>query len=147
MSDDLSPLPPPGMPRGDPVNAREIARGLKWLSAHYAETGMQSQANRAVRESKWWLAYATTLEGMDAGGAARGVAMSDDDDLSPLPPSGMPRVTAAQARETARAYKLLADHLTAHRDNSGEAARLQQQSKWWLVYAATLEGSKDEDRA
>jgi hypothetical protein len=91
------------------------------------------------------LAYATTLEGMASGGAAQGAPMSDDD-VSPLPPSGMPRVTPAEARDTARAYKSLADHLTAHGDNSGEATRLQRQSKWWLVYAATLEGSKDEDR-
>jgi hypothetical protein len=37
MSDDLTPLPPPGMPRGTPANAREIARGLKWLSDNFAE--------------------------------------------------------------------------------------------------------------
>jgi hypothetical protein len=123
MSDDLTPLPPQGMPRGNPDNAREIARGLKWLSDNFAETGMRSQANRALRESKWWVAYATTLESMAAaGGTARGISMSDDD-LSPLPPQGMPRVTPAEARDTARAYKWLADRLTAHGDNSGEATR------------------------
>jgi hypothetical protein len=52
MSDDLSPLPPPGMPRGNPTNARQIARGLKWLSDNFVETGMRTQANRALRESK-----------------------------------------------------------------------------------------------
>jgi hypothetical protein len=71
MSDDLTPLPPQGMPRATPAQARETSRALKWLSDNFAETGMQSQANRALRESKWWLAYAATLEGMAAGEATR----------------------------------------------------------------------------
>jgi hypothetical protein len=36
-------------PRGTRANAREIARGLKWLSDNFAETAMQTQANRALR--------------------------------------------------------------------------------------------------
>jgi hypothetical protein len=143
MSDDLTPLRPE-MPRTNPAQAREIARGLKFLSDQFAEAEMQSQANRALRESKWWL-VAVTLESTAASGAARKVAMSDDD-LGPLPQEGMPRATPAEARDTARAYEALADYLTEKGVSDGEAARLQRQSEWWLAYTVTLEGSKD-DRA
>jgi hypothetical protein len=44
-----------------PEKAQEIARGLKWLSESYASAGMTRDANRAERDSHWWLNYAQSL--------------------------------------------------------------------------------------
>ena len=45
-----------------PTKARDIARGLKSLADEYAEVGMHHEANCMTRGSRWWLAYAMTLE-------------------------------------------------------------------------------------
>jgi len=46
-------------------------------------------------------------------------------------------VTAEEARDTARYYKGMADHM---RDlgASAEANRLERQSNWWLAYSVSL---------
>ena len=41
--------------------AREIARGLKWLAQSYAEAGMVRDATKAERDSRWWLNRSISL--------------------------------------------------------------------------------------
>jgi hypothetical protein len=48
-----------------------------------------------------------------------------------------PLVSAVQARDVARAYKGLADHLLGLRATA-EARRLEQQSQWWMTYSLAL---------
>jgi hypothetical protein len=59
--------------------------------------------------------------------------MSDSPFLLPQPP----RVTAEEARETARAWKGMADHLRGIRDAAG-ARHAMTESQWWLAYAHVL---------
>ena len=62
IRDDPGPLPPSSIPLATPTKARAIARSLKSLADEYAEVGMHHEANRMMRGSGWWLAYAVTLE-------------------------------------------------------------------------------------
>jgi len=55
-------MPPSSIPLATPTKARSIARSLKSLADEYAEIGMHHEANRMMRGSGWWLAYAITLE-------------------------------------------------------------------------------------
>lgn len=59
--------------------------------------------------------------------------MSDDPFFLP----GPPQVTAAQARETARLWKGMADHLASLRDGAGMRRALQE-SQWWMTYSVAL---------
>jgi len=59
--------------------------------------------------------------------------MSDSPFMLPQPP----RVSAEEARDTARAWKGMADHLTAIRDTAG-ARHAMQESQRWLAYAIAL---------
>jgi hypothetical protein len=59
--------------------------------------------------------------------------MSDSPFMLPHPP----RVTAEQARDTARAYKALADHLEPLGDRAG-ARRAMTESQWWMAYSIAL---------
>jgi hypothetical protein len=52
-----------------------------------------------------------------------------------LPPP--PLVTPEKARDTARAYKALAQHM-AEFGALGEAGRLERDSQWWLTYSTAL---------
>jgi hypothetical protein len=49
------------VPKMAPEKAQEIARDLKWLAQDYAEAGMSREAQRAERDSQWWLAYSISL--------------------------------------------------------------------------------------
>jgi hypothetical protein len=48
-----------------------------------------------------------------------------------------PMMTAQQALDAGRHYKGLADYM-ASLGARGDAARLERQSRWWLIYSATL---------
>ena len=56
------------------------------------------------------------------------------DDPSQLPPSPIPRVTPAKARDIARGLKLLADEY-AEIGMRHEADAMTRGSEWWLAYA------------
>ena len=66
--------------------------------------------------------------------------MSDSPFLLPQPP----RVTTEEARDTARAWKGMADHLRAIRDVAGSRHALQE-SQWWLVFAQALSANPRTD--
>ncbi len=51
----------PRIPKMPPEAAQEIARGWKWLAESYAQAGMLRDANRAERDSQWWLTYSISL--------------------------------------------------------------------------------------
>jgi len=58
-----------------------------------------------------------------------------------LPP--IPLMTAEKARDTARAYQALAEHL--HEVGSRlEAGRLERQAQWWLTYSIALAQTKGD---
>jgi hypothetical protein len=59
--------------------------------------------------------------------------MSDSPFLLPQPP----RVTADEARDTARLWKGMADHLATLRDMAG-ARHAMQESQWWMAHAIAL---------
>ena len=59
--------------------------------------------------------------------------MSDEQFGLPTPPL----VSAKQARDVARGYKALADHLAELRV-VGEARQAERQSQWWMAYALAL---------
>lgn len=59
--------------------------------------------------------------------------MSDSPFMLPQPP----RVTADEARDTARLWKGMADHLTTLRDMAG-ARHAMQERQWWMAYAIAL---------
>lgn len=65
--------------------------------------------------------------------------MSDDPFMLPETP---PLMNAARARDTARAYKGLADHL-AGLGAKGEAASNMRRSEWWLAYSIALAQTKE----
>ena len=50
-----------------PEKAQEIGRGLKWLAQSYAGAGMTREANRADRDSQWWLTYSISLAQTPSG--------------------------------------------------------------------------------
>lgn len=56
-----------------------------------------------------------------------------------------PHVTGQQARDTARAWKGMADHLTSIGDAAG-GRRAMQESAWWMAYAIAL-GQTPPDEA
>jgi hypothetical protein len=60
--------------------------------------------------------------------------MSDNPFLLPETP---PLVTATQARDTARIFKGLAEHME-NIGARGEATRAERQSAWWMAYAIAL---------
>ena len=55
------------VPVMSPEAAQEIARGLKWLAESYTTAGMVRDANRAERDSQWWLTYSISLAQTPAG--------------------------------------------------------------------------------
>jgi hypothetical protein len=55
------PIFAPMVPMMTAAEARDLARGLKWLANSYASHGMTGEARRHERESEWWLGYASTL--------------------------------------------------------------------------------------
>jgi hypothetical protein len=65
--------------------------------------------------------------------------MSDEPFLYPPPP---PLMSAATARDTARAYQGLAEHLRKA-GAIGEAARNERSSQWWLAYSIALAQTKE----
>jgi hypothetical protein len=58
-----------------------------------------------------------------------------------IPP--VPLMEPAKARDVARAYKALAEHLTDLRVPA-DARRAEQQSQWWLTYAIALAQTKGD---
>jgi hypothetical protein len=65
--------------------------------------------------------------------------MSDEPYMLPTTP---PIMDAAKARDLARAYKGLADHLT-DLGVTGEAARNLRSSQWWMAYSIALAQTKE----
>ena len=65
--------------------------------------------------------------------------MSDEPSLLPTTP---PMMSASQARDVARGYKGLADHLS-QLGAAGEAARNMRSSQWWMAYSIALAQTKD----
>jgi hypothetical protein len=51
-------------------------------------------------------------------------------------------MSAATARDTARAYQGLAEHLRKA-GAIGEAARNERSSQWWMAYAIALAQTKE----
>lgn len=66
--------------------------------------------------------------------------MSDEPFLLPTTP---PLMDAAKARDVARGYKGLADHL-AELGAAAEAARNRRSSQWWMAYSIALAQTKEE---
>ena len=60
MSDE-PPFGLPMYPEMPPEKARYVARGYKALAENFAGQGIPSEANRAERQSQWWLAYSISL--------------------------------------------------------------------------------------
>ena len=54
MSD--SPFPP--KPLMSAVKARDVARDYKSWAEHLLDLGLIAEANRAERDSQWWMTYA-----------------------------------------------------------------------------------------
>jgi hypothetical protein len=81
---------------------------------------------------------ADMAEGIDPGRSRRN-PMSDEPFL--LPP--VPLMTPAKARDAARLYKAMADHLTelGLRQQANVATR---DSQWWMTYSIALAQTKDE---
>jgi hypothetical protein len=69
--------------------------------------------------------------------------MSDDPFMLPETP---PLVTAKQARDTARIFKGLAEHMESI-GARGEATRAERQSAWWMAYAIALSQIPPEEAA
>jgi hypothetical protein len=65
--------------------------------------------------------------------------MSDQPFMLPPPPL----MTAEKARDTARAYKALATHLSTV-GYASEATRMERDSAWWLAYSLTLAATKPD---
>ena len=59
--------------------------------------------------------------------------MSDEPFFLPHPPL----MSAVEARNLARMYKSMADHLRS-RSVLGEVPYMERQSAWWLAYAISL---------
>jgi len=51
----------PMYPEMPAEQARYVARGYKALAENFAQHGIVSEANRAERQSQWWLAYSVSL--------------------------------------------------------------------------------------